>query len=106
VPVAVNTLLTADDYAYMLETTAARRRRSSRVRCCPRSPPRSRAGRPRGAQGHRLASGRALHPAEVEPGSLHRRARAARQARGHRRRRPGLLALLLGLHRPPKGTVH
>jgi acyl-CoA synthetase (AMP-forming)/AMP-acid ligase II len=35
VPVAVNTLLTADDYAYMLRT-AARRRRWSRARCCRR----------------------------------------------------------------------
>jgi benzoate-CoA ligase len=34
VPVAVNTLLTADDYAYMLEHSAAPRRRWCRVRCC------------------------------------------------------------------------
>ena len=34
VPVAVNTLLTADDYAYMLEHS--RRRCWCRVRCCPR----------------------------------------------------------------------
>jgi benzoate-CoA ligase len=35
VPVAVNTLLTADDYAYMLEHSA-RRRCWCRARCCPR----------------------------------------------------------------------
>src|SRR6266700_1570954 len=34
VPVAVNTLLTASDYAYMLEHSRAQQR-SSRRRCCP-----------------------------------------------------------------------
>ena len=34
VPVAVNTLLSADDYAYMLEHSCARRRRWSRAHCC------------------------------------------------------------------------
>jgi len=31
---------------------------------------------------------------------------AAAAAGAHARRRPGVLALLLGLHRPPEGTVH
>ena len=87
VPVAVNTLLTADDYAYMLEHSRARRcwcrraaagadRRADQVGS-------------RGAEGHRLAPVGAAAPGRSRVRGLPRRADADGQTRRHRPDDPG-----------------
>ena len=61
-------------------------------------------GRPRSAQGHRLAPGRAAarRPrSSSKPSSPRRRRWPSRPP--HAGRRPGLLALFVRLHRPPQG---
>ena len=102
VPVAVNTLLTADDYAYMLEHSRAQAVLVSGA-LLPALDRGDGQGGPRGRQGHRLAPGRAAASGEVEFEAFVAAQRAAGQAGRHRRRRPRLLALLVGLHRPAQG---
>ena len=98
VPVAVNTLLTADDYAYMLEHSRAQ---AAFVSGAVQAGAESRADqvRPRGSQGHRVAPRSA---AGIRRGGfeafLDRNAPLSRAA-PHQRRRPRLLALFVGLDR-------
>jgi benzoate-CoA ligase len=105
VPVAVNTLLTADDYAYMLEHS-----RAQAVLVSGALLPALTAGhgqvRPRGAEGGRVAPGGAAAPGRSRVRELPGRASAGAQAGGHQRRRPGLLAVFVGSTGRPKGTVH
>ena len=104
VPVAVNTLLTADDYAYMLQNTRARRRCWCRARCCRRWLRRW------SRRDHEVQQVIVSHPvAPLQPGEvefeafLQRPPAAGVPGRWHRRRRSRLLALFVGLHRPPQG---
>jgi benzoate-CoA ligase len=103
VPVAVNTLLTADDYAYMLEHSRAQAVLVSGA-LLPALTAAHDQVRPRGG---RRSSSRARWRRCTRPRSSSRpswpRQRPCAQAGGHRRRRPGLLALFLGLHRPAQG---
>jgi benzoate-CoA ligase len=100
VPVAVNTLLTADDYAYMLE--------HSRAQAVLVSGALLPADRGHGQVDHEVGKVivsrpvAPLHPSEVEFEAF-LAAQHPLAARRHRRRRPRLLALFVGLHRPPQG---
>ncbi len=102
IPVAVNTLLSGDDYAYMLEHS-----RAQAVLVSGAHPPgtedRTDEVRSRSAQSDRVTSNRAPQLREVEFESFAGRARTARSSGEHARRRPGFLALLVRLHWPPEG---
>ena len=103
VPVAVNTLLTADDYAYMLEHSRAQAVLVSGA-LLPALSAAMTKSRPRG--GARSSSRSPVAPLHAGRGrvrGLRRGPAAAGQAGRHRPRRPGLLALFVGLHRPAQG---
>jgi benzoate-CoA ligase len=103
VPVAVNTLLTADDYAYMLEHSRAQ---AALVSGALAAGAERRHGqeRPRGAQGDRVASGGAAAPVGA---GLRRlswpRTRRCPQPAATGADDPALLALFQRVHRPPQG---
>jgi benzoate-CoA ligase len=101
VPVAVNTLLTADDYAYMLEHSRAQAVLVSGALLPALTAAMVKAD-------HEVAKVivsrpvAPLHPAEVEFEAF-LAAQHRCQAGGHRSGRPRLLAVLVRLHRPPQG---
>ena len=101
VPVAVNTLLTADDYAYMLAHSRAQAAIVSAALA-----PTLRQGDGAGAERGRArvivarrGRSRSPAPARLDFDSLVAASRAARRAGRDARRRPGLLALFVGLDR-------
>ena len=102
VPVAVNTLLTADDYAFMLAHSRAQAAIVSAT-LLPTLTAAIRQGTQRGRASHRHAAG--AGPAERRHGFR----RVDRPSSGHGRagadapRRPRLLAVLLRLDRPAQG---
>ena len=103
VPVAVNTLLTADDYAYMLEHSA-RAGRAGVGRAAAGAAGGDGAAATTSCDADRVAAGRAAAPAARRSfESALAAAEPLGALRRHRRRRARLLALLLRLHRPPQG---
>jgi benzoate-CoA ligase len=102
VPVAVNTLLTADDYAYMLRNSRARRAIVSAPLL-----PALRAGARAGAHEIRASScrGRGAQGGHARLRVAHRR-RALPQTRGDARRRAAFWLYSSGSTGKPKGTVH
>ena len=103
VPVAVNTLLTVDDYAYMLAPqpgAGGAGLGGLAADAAGRAGP----GHARGPHGHRLGRAhRGARDGARGAGRAHRRPRADGRARRHRPRRRRLLALLLRLHRRAQG---
>ena len=105
VPVAVNTLLTADDYAYML---AHSRAQALFVSGALLPTMRAGAGAGRARRGARRSC-RACRSARCRDArsisaQWRRSAAAARGARGHRRRRHRVLAVFLRVHGPAEGS--
>ena len=104
VPVAVNTLLTADDYAFMLRT-AAPRPHWSRARCCRRCKPRwNRSAR--GQDGHRLAARRRPAAGRGRARHVHRSPAPLAEPAATGPDDPGFWLYSSGSTGRPKGTVH
>ena len=104
VPVAVNTLLTADDYAYMLEHSRAQAVLVSGALLPALAAAMVKSDHEVGKViVSRPPSPPPLHGDEVEFEAFVAAHPAAGQAGRDRPRRPGLLALFLRLHRPAQG---
>jgi benzoate-CoA ligase len=102
VPVAVNTLLTADDYAYMLEHCRAQAVLVSGALLPAVNAAMTKADH----EVRKVVVSRPIAPLQSGGAGVRcvrRCARPAEQARGDELRRSRLLALLLGLHRTSEG---
>jgi benzoate-CoA ligase len=105
VPVAVNTLLTADDYAYMLEHSRAQAVLVSGA-LLPTLTAAHGEERPRGGQGHRVAPVAPLHPSEVEFEAFLAAQSPLPRPAATGADDPGFWLYSSGSTGRPKGTVH